>query len=386
MSGRQGEHVSHAPTIALGLIAAPGFATELASDLADDLPAVLAEQVSAEVTWEVPVVSDPLAAEATRGTAMIDAGRERMVREGWDLAVVLTDVPLRIGRRPVVADASATHGVALVPLPALGAVQLRRRTRDAIARLVDGLMGESLEVGRREAERGRRRVGRRLAELARAERRVEPDEDDVDMRLVAAVLRGNLRLLAGMVRANRPWRLIARLSRALVASIAAVVFALVTSDVWRLADALGVLNLAALTVVSLVAIVVFLIVAHGLWERSADGIGREQAILFNLATTVTLVIGVACLYGALFVLGLAGARLAVDRDVLSAGIGHRADLATYLRVTWMASSLATVAGALGAGLESDAAVREAAYGYRPERTTERERRRHDEGGAADVPT
>ena len=146
------------------------------------------------------------------------------------------------------------------------------------------------------------------------------------------------------------------------------------------------LNLAALTVVSLVAIVVFLIVAHGLWERSADGIGHEQAILFNLATTVTLVIGVACLYGALFVLGLAGARLAVDRDVLSGGIGHRADLATYLRITWMASSLATVAGALGAGLESDAAVREAAYGYRSERTTERERRRHDEGGAADVPT
>ena len=88
---------------------------------------------------------------------------------------------------------------------------------------------------------------------------------------------------------------------------------------------------------------------------------------------MTLVIGVACLYGALFVLGLVGARLAVARDVLSQGIGHPADLATYLRITWMASSLATVAGALGAGLESDAAVREAAYGYRPEHTTERKR-------------
>ena len=90
---------SHTPTIALGLIAAPGFATELASELADDLSAALAGQVCAEITWEVPVVSDPLVAEATRGTAMIDAGRERMVCEGWDLAVVLTDVPLRI-RRP----------------------------------------------------------------------------------------------------------------------------------------------------------------------------------------------------------------------------------------------------------------------------------------------
>jgi hypothetical protein len=99
-------------------------------------------------------------------------------------------------------------------------------------------------------------------------------------------------------------------------------------------------------------------------------VGREQAILFNVTTTLTLTIGVASLYGALFVLGLAGAGLVLDPDVLGKAIGHDAGLATYVRVTWMASSLATVAGALGAGLESDAAVREAAYGYRPERETE----------------
>jgi hypothetical protein len=193
----------------------------------------------------------------------------------------------------------------------------------------------------------------------------------VDVRLVAAVVRGNARLLAGMLRANRPWRLIARLSRALAAAIAAVVFALVTSDVWRLADALGPLKLAALTVISLASVVVFLILSHGLWSR-ADGADREQAILFNVATTLTLIIGVASLYGALFVLGLAGAGLALDQHILSQTIGPKTGLG-YAKVAWMASSLATIAGALGAGLESDDAVREAAYGYRPERETEQER-------------
>ena len=53
---------------------------------------------------------------------------------------------------------------------------------------------------------------------------------------VAGVASGNLRLLLGMLRANRPWRLAIRLSRALVAALAAGVFALVTSDLWRLAD------------------------------------------------------------------------------------------------------------------------------------------------------
>jgi hypothetical protein len=79
--------------------------------------------------------------------------------EGWDLAICLTDLPLRIGRRPVIADASAAHGVALVSLPPLGELQLRRRARDAILRLVDGLVGESLTEGD-DGEERRHRVSR----------------------------------------------------------------------------------------------------------------------------------------------------------------------------------------------------------------------------------
>ena len=360
-------------TLTLGLVAAPGVAEELARELAKDLPAEFGARVSDEFAWSIPVVTDEFAAHAGVGTAVIDAARERMLRERWNLAVVLTDLPLRIGRRPVVADASATHGVAVISLPALGAVQLRRRVRDAVVRLVDGLMGESLELGRREGAARRQRVGRRLAELVGTERRLEPEDEGIDVRVVAAAVRGNARLLVGMLRANRPWRLIARLSRALVAAVAGVVFALATSDIWRLADALGPLRLGALTVISLAAIVAFLIVAHGLWSRPAGDAAREQAILFNVVTTLTLIIGVVSLYLALFVLALAGAGLTLDQHVLSQALGHHATFVSYLKITWMVSSLATVAGALGSGLESDATVREAAYGYVPERQTELER-------------
>jgi uncharacterized membrane protein len=359
-------------SLTLGLLAAPGLAEELATELGHELPRLLGDRLSGQVAWVVPVVADDLAADARAGaTGMIDAARRRMLDEGWDLVVCLTDLPLRIGRRPVVADASATHGVALVCLPALGAVQLRRRVREAVLRLVDGLLGEGVEGTGADAAERRRRIGRRLAELATPVRPVRADDDDdVDVRFVAAVVRGNLRLLAGMVRANRPWRLIVRLSRALAAALGAVVFAIVTSDIWRLADRLGWVRLTVLTLASLTAIVVFLIVAHGLWERSKDGRMREQVVLFNVATTLTLALGVLSLYAALFLLALGGAAMVVTPSVLSDAVGHAVGVREYMALAWTTTSLATVAGALGAGLESDAAVREAAYGYRPERQTQ----------------
>jgi hypothetical protein len=359
--------------LVLGVLAAPGRPTEVAEALAEDLPTLLADRVTDAVSWRLPVRTDPAVADVSRGVEAIDLARARLLREDWDMAVCVTDAPLRIGTRPVVADASATHGVALVSLPALGAVQTRRRARDAVIRLVDGLVGESLELGER-GPRRRARVSHRIASMAAPIRAVEPPDDDVDLRFVAAVVRGNLRLLAGMVRTNRPWRLIVRLSRALAAATAAVVFALVTSDLWVLADALNWLRLLVLTVLSVGATVVWLIVSHRLWETRQGQGSRQQTVLFNAATTLTLLLGAAALYTALFALTIGAAVVVIDAGVLGQALGHHAGVGDYAALAWMASSLATTAGGLGAGLESDEAVREAAYGYRVERTSERDSR------------
>ncbi|MGR6967735.1 hypothetical protein ACU610_25070 [Geodermatophilus sp. URMC 61] len=157
-----------------------------------------------------------------------------------------------------------------------------------------------------------------------------------------------------------------RLSRALTAAIAAGVFALITSDILALADNSGWPRLTVIAVGSVVAVVVTLVVGAGLWERPRSPRVRKQVLLFNVATTATVVVGVLALYAVLFVLALAGALLLVVAPLFAEGLGHPARLSDYLELAWLTCSLATVGGALGAGLESDDAVREAAYTYRSE--------------------
>jgi len=89
-------------------------------------------------------------------------------------------------------------------------------------------------------------------------------------------------------------------------------------------------------------------------------------VLFNAVTVVTIAIGVLTLYLALLAFSVIGSFSLIPEGALNAQI-HRAAAGDYLRLAWMATSLATLAGALGSLVESDLAVREAAYGYRPSR-------------------
>jgi hypothetical protein len=351
------------------MIAAPELAAEVAEALTEALPELLSERVSDRVRWEVPLVHDQLTHGAGGGVEMVDAVRERMLAEGWDLAVCLTDLPLRIGSRPVVADASATHGVAVIALPALGARRLFERARDVVLRIVDGMIGESLEPGRHDAGR-RGRVGRRLVELAaRAETGGAGDERG-RMRLLTGVVRGNLQLLLGMLRANRPWRLVAGLSKLLVGALSTGAIALVNTTIWRLADGLGWGRAALLSGMSVTALGVVLITAHDLWETAPAG-SAAPTTLFNLVTTLTVAFGVITLHVALLGLTALGAALVIDPRVLEEILGHPAGVTDYVTLAWAASTVATLGGALGSALETDVEVRQAAYGYWPDRSGER---------------
>jgi hypothetical protein len=348
------------PEIVLGLVAAPGPAEELAREVLPDLPGRVAERLPG-AAWAIRFLPDRLVEPPAELAEVISAGRGMLLRNDWQLVVCVTDLPLSATGRPVVAHASAAYGVAVLSLPALGAVAVAPRAIAAIVRLVAALLGDA-QAEDTSHRRHRAVVTRRMHELGA---RVEPEMHG--FRFVAGVVSGNLRLLIGMLRANRPWRLAVRLSRALVAALAAGVFALVTSDIWRLADGMGAVRLALIAFGSVLSVVLTLMFGARLWERlPRHSAAREQVILFNLVTVTTVVIGVLALYAALFALTLAGAVLLVPGNLLADAIGHRTTLRDQLGLAWLASSVATLGGALGAGLESDSAVREAAYGYHSE--------------------
>ena len=371
----------------LGLLPAPENPEQIAAELSDELPELLSEHVDDRVSWEVSVICDPLTGSEPDAVRVIDAGRKRLVEEGWDLAICLTDLPLRKDGRPVVAAVSSAQKVAVISLPPLGVTLLYRRAREGIVQLVNELYEGSHDEFSRDGEdqhdeeaRRRRRPGpgshqlisRRLTELVSPIKRVTPtdDNDVVDVRFVSPTVRGHLRLLAGMVLANRPWRLFTTMKGTLAAAFATAAYALVMPTLWQMADSLGWVRLLGLMVFSIVAMVVWIIVAHNLWERPAaqqQEEARDQVVLYNAATALTLSVAVLFSYGVLFVLVLVAAGALLDSGFVQSNLGHLVGISDYMRLSWMTTSLATVAGALGSGLEDEETVREAAYGYRQRR-------------------
>ena len=378
---------AHDRSVALGLIPAPEMPHRLAQELSTKLPELLSRRVDERVSWEVSVICDPLTGSDPDAVRVIDAGRERMVEEGWNLAICLTDLPIRTDGRPVVATVSTAYNVAVLSLPPLGVTLLRRRVREATLQLVSELYEGSPELGRageyrdaaegnsgqvrRPGSRAHRLVERRLTELISPIRRITPtneEDDEVDVRFVSPKVRGHLRLLAGMVLANRPWRLFTTMKGTLAAAFATAAYALVMPIIWQMADSLSWVRLLALMALALAAMIVWIIVAHHLWERpAAQEEAREQAALYNASTALTLGVAVLFSYAVLFVLVLVAAGFFLESGFLQSNLGHPVGLSDYVRLAWMATSLATVDGALGSGLEDEETVREATYGYRQQR-------------------
>lgn len=286
--------------------------------------------------WNVEFVSEPF----TLGSEEVDIALARLQARAeahqWDVVIGVTELPLRNddGRYLLAALDTRRHS-AVLSLPALGGYRVRSRARRTVRGLVSG-MAESASP---------------------REQRVSLPERS-----------GRGRVLLGMVLANRPWLLAAGLKSALVAALATGAVATIEPTVWTLAASLSGWRLGAATIASIAIVIAWIVIDGELWDRPTDGsaAARERSRLYNASTLLTLTVGVAICYLALYTVNLAWALFVLDPEVMSRSLQTPAGYGELLVLTWFVASAATIGGALGTGLESDEAIRAATYSKREE--------------------
>ncbi|MFD8172719.1 hypothetical protein [Streptomyces sp. NPDC059709] len=356
----------------VALLADPYAPTEIAQRVARTLAARLADKSGRERRFDVEVVSEPFTSGTEDPPTLMRRIRDRGRAENWDIVVALTDLPLHAHGRRLAVDLNHEYGLALLSLPSLGGLRLQTRTRRAVEEAVLGLAGP-----RTTAVEGPPRGQPSPGPLDDSVAPVHPspigEREADDLRYVVGGPRGYLRVLVGMVRANRPWRLVTGLSKALAAALATGAIATLDSTTWSLAAALSTPRLVIAMVGSVGLMIGWLIIDGELWHRSAEGSpeARQRARLYNSSTVVTVGIGALVCYVGLMVINLVWALFILNGQVFASMTRSPLHATEYLTLSWFVASVATVGGALGSGFESDEAIRAAAYSKREQERRDR---------------
>src|SRR3954451_14953704 len=303
MCGREQEGPPGVTVVAL--LADPDAPTEIAQRMAQVLARRLADRSGHGRRFDVEVISEPFSSGTEDPPTLMRRIIDRARAENWNVVVALTELPLHSHGRKLVVDLSHEHGSALLSLPPLGGLRLQTRTRRAVEEVVRSLAGPRA-TGARGPVQGQRRLGPFVSRLAPVHRGPVGEDEPADIRYVVTGPRGHLRVLVGMVRANRPWRLVPGLSKALAAALATGAIATVNSTLWSLAESLSALRLVIAMVGSVALMSGWLIVDAHLWHRATEVSreARQRARLYNASTVITLGVGVLACYGGLFVINL----------------------------------------------------------------------------------
>lgn len=196
--------------------------------------------------------------------------------------------------------------------------------------------------------------------------------------------RSRLWQLGAMVAGNRPWRLVLGMRSALAAVLATSVYLVITSTVWQLAGALSWTKLVITLVAAVVMMVVWIIGAHDLWRRPSQVSQDDDPAVLNASTVLTLLLGVLTMAVAVFAFNVVVTFFFLEPPVFGTDAWTAEGASDHLRLAWLATAFATVAGALGSGLDSDAAVE--ASTYSDDERRRRERSSVDDGDRDDSPS
>lgn len=415
----------------VGIIAAPERAAAITTSMMENLPNQLANQINKNIHWEVDEIVDPLTGAAEAAQDILYNATYIKRKKGWDYAVCLTDLPIFYHKDIVAADISFNYKVAQISIPTFGWIPMQKRIEKTIIQLltelhehftVDDPKNYNSIVTEKQNEQSitylfkrqfpimpiRRQENPNISfkseyefinnklhadrqldrndtndsntkakeeDTEQAEVAGEQNDNNIDVRfLVYPRLIGRLRLILGMTFANNPLKIMSSFKNVIAIAFTTGAFALIFPTIWNLSQLFSVYRLSGMMIAAILGLVTWIIIAHHLWEHPSGKNRRNIRRLYNLATTLTLIIDVTTYYLFMFVLFLVACLVLIPIEYFQSIIDNYDDVGSifisYLRIAWTAASISTIVSAIGAGLENEELVRDITYGYRQNRRYE----------------
>ncbi|KGX90766.1 hypothetical protein N781_06680 [Pontibacillus halophilus JSM 076056 = DSM 19796] len=349
----------------VGLLPAPELPERVVHQLTQTLPNLLGNHVDGDVEWKVECLTDPLTGAAETAREILEETEARKRENDWDYAICLTDLPVTHEGNIVLSDVDRERSISQLSLPAFGFVPMKKR----IAEVMVNVMGEMHTPH----DSNQPIADKKLKRMFSAIRSIAPSGDEHCLQLIVVPrFIGWLRLVLGMIYANRPWSTMPSFKGVVAIAFATGAYSLIFPSVWKISEAFQGWRFVLLMVTAIFAMVAWIIFSHELWEKPSQRSKSQLRRLYNITTVSTLSVAVLIYYALVLVLFFIVVRIFVPADLfaIQVGLGDGVTIIDYIELAWLAASLATLAGALGAGLENAELVRNVTYGYRQQRRYE----------------
>lgn len=366
-------------SVAIGIIAAPNLPADIAEDLEQEVTDLLSDAIDEKVDWKIESLIDPLIGFAENTNQILDKVVAIKKENDWNYAVCLTDLPLFSRKHLVVADASVENSVAQISIPVFGFMPMRSRIKKAFIQMMgelyyrnsarDSFATDIVHMKPFLKRNKYKKFPKPKPFSLSLTKRVEMAEEDeqVDVRyIIKSLMIGRLRVLSGMTFANRPWIALFSFNKLITLAFATGSYISIFPTPWQMSIAYNPVRFIAVMVLAILGTIIWVIFSHDLWERPTKKGKKRWRDLYNWTTFTTLGVIIIINYMMLFIIFLGAIAIFVPPSLFEAwtGIEDEPTPEYYFALVWLITSLGTLAGAIGTGIEDEEKIRDITYSYR----------------------
>ncbi|OHO68906.1 5,10-methylene-tetrahydrofolate dehydrogenase [Staphylococcus sp. HMSC036D05] len=339
----------------VGIIPSPGVAHEHAKKIIPRVKKLLTERIDGDNHWNFDIKVDLMIGSAEDVHESVDKAAKLKEQHQWDYVICLTDLPSISDNKVVISDYNSEKQVAMLSLPSLGVIDLKRKLIKTVTSLIEQLYYE-----RPKSKNAPHPFVRMKA--------VEPEEDESSKEryINTLFIMSWIQLVAGLTRANQPWKNIFNFKKIISVAFATGTYISIFSMPWELSVIYSPFRLILLMVTAIVGMAGWLFYAHQLLERKTAKSQRVYRYIYNSTTLVTLSMITLINYFILYILLAVSITLFVPVDLFNSWTSAKAQFTftNYLRLIWFVASLGLLAGAMGSTVENEEKIRRITYSYR----------------------